>query len=98
MKPVKSNKSNFKTFIDTDESKKIAELVLKSRRLDKLEDGANLFVIANKNNLEHSVDSLMYGSMAMYEVQRAALVSLIVQVLIEAAYAIEDADANGGET
>lgn len=92
MKPEKQEGSQFKTFIDADEARKIAGLVYHSPRNRKIEDCARLFVEAERVNRNHTIDSLMGGSMAMYEVQRAAFESIVVQVLIEAAYAVEEAD------
>ena len=92
MKPEKQEGSQFKTFIDADEAREIAELVYKSPRSRKIEDCASLLVEADRVNINNAVDSLMVGSMAMYGVKRAALESIVVQVLVEAAYAVEDAD------
>lgn len=92
MKPEKQEGSQFKTFIDSDEAREIAKLVYRSPRSRKIEDCASLFVEAERVNSNHTIDSLMQGSMAMYEVKRAAFESIVVQVLIEAAYAIDAAD------
>ena len=95
MKPEKQENPKVKSFIDTDEVLKIADKVLTSTRARrKIEDWIAVCDDAGKARQRNAVDSLMYGSLAMHEAVEGCRKALIANILIEAAYAIEEL---GGE-
>ena len=91
MKLGKQENSKIKSFIDTDEVLKIAEKVLtSSRACSKIEDWIAVCDAAEKARQCNAVDSLMYGSLAMHEAVKGCRKALIANILVEAAYAIEE--------
>lgn len=95
MKPEKQENSKVKSFIDTDEVLKIADKVLTSTRARrKIEDWIAVCDDAEKARQRNAVDSLMYGSLAMHEAVEGCRRSLIANILVEAAYAIEELDGS----
>ena len=91
MKPQKQESSKVKSFIDTDEVLKIAEKVLtSSRACRKIEDWIAVCDDAEKAQKRNIVDSLMFGSLAMHDAVEGCRKALIANILVEAAYAIEE--------
>lgn len=91
MQPQKIENSAIKSFIETDEASQIAEKLMRtSRAWRKIEQWIDVCHDVGGAYRRNVCDSLLEGSRAMCDAQHACIKALIVNVLIEAGYAIED--------